>query len=173
MQAFGRCLLMACLAIALLRPAHAQDTPAPAQTGIELLGDFPSPKHLSDADIQALPHTEIHTKDMHDGGKDVDYTGVLMTDILKAGGFTFGSGMAASRETVRTLLIAEAADGYKVVYALAELDPSFTDRLMYLADAKDGKPLPAGEGKYRIVFPGDKRPARWARQVISLTLKRE
>ncbi len=154
---------------------RAQDAakPAPEQAGVDLRGDFPSPKRLSEKDIQALPHTEIHTTDMHDGGKEVVYSGVLLTDILKAGGFTFGSGMAASRETVRAILIAEAVDGYKVVFALAELDPAFTDRLTYLADAKDGKPLPAGEGTWRIVVPGDKRPARWEKQVISLTLKRE
>lgn len=176
MQAIGRYLLMACLAAMPLLPrAHAQDAPTPAiaAAGLDLRGDFPSPKRLSETDIQTLPHTEIHTKDMHDGGKDVVYSGVLMTDILKAGGFAFESGMAGSRETARTSLIAEAVDGYKVVFAMAELDPSFTDRLIYLAGTKDGKPLPAGEGKWRIIVPGDKRPSRWARQVISLTLKRE
>ena len=44
-------------------------------------------------------------------------------------------------------------------------------REIILADKRDGKPLAglAGkEGPFRIVAPGDKRPARWIRQVASM-----
>jgi len=40
----------------------------------------------------------------------------------------------------RALLI-EAADGYKVVFALAELDPDFSDRRILLAGKRHGEPL--------------------------------
>jgi hypothetical protein len=66
------------------------------------------------------------------------------------------------------VLLVEAADGYKVVYALAEIDPAFASREIILADKRDGKPLDAKEGPFRIVAPGDKRPARWARQITTL-----
>jgi hypothetical protein len=66
------------------------------------------------------------------------------------------------------VLLVEAADGYKVVYALAELDPAFASREIILADKRDGKPLDAKEGPFRIVAPGDKRPARWAHQITTL-----
>jgi hypothetical protein len=39
------------------------------------------------------------------------------------------------------VLLIEAADSYKVVFALAELDPDFSDRQIILADKRDGKPL--------------------------------
>jgi hypothetical protein len=64
------------------------------------------------------------------------------------------------------VLLVEAADAYKVVFALAEFDPPFAPRI--LADKRDGKPLDAREGPFRIVAPGDKRPARWARQITTL-----
>jgi hypothetical protein len=48
-----------------------------------------------------------------------------------------------------------------VVYALAELDTGFTDNVVLLAHAKDDKPLTPNEAPFRIVNPGDKRPARW------------
>ncbi len=64
-------------------------------------------------------------------------------------------------------LLIEAADGYKVVFALAELDPEFASREILLADKRDGKPLDAKQGPFRIVAPGDKRPARWIRQVTA------
>ncbi len=67
-------------------------------------------------------------------------------------------------------LLVEATDGYKVVFALAEVDPAFATREILLADKRDGKPLEAKEGPLRIVAPGDKRPARWVRQVTTFRI---
>jgi hypothetical protein len=67
-------------------------------------------------------------------------------------------------------LTVEAADGYKVVFALAEIDPAFAVRDIILADKRDGKPLDAKQGPFRIVAPGDKRGACWVRQVTALRL---
>lgn len=64
----------------------------------------------------------------------------------------------------------EAIDGYKVVFALAEVDPAFATREILVADKRDGKPLDAKEGPLRIVAPGDKRAARWVRQVTTLRI---
>jgi len=66
----------------------------------------------------------------------------------------------------------EAADGYRVVFAVAELDPASTDRVVLLADRRDGKPLVGAQGPLRIVVPDEKRHSRWVRQVISLKLRR-
>ena len=66
------------------------------------------------------------------------------------------------------VVLASAADGYKVAFALAEIDSAFAVREILLADQRDGKPLDAKEGPFRIVAPGDKRPARWIRQVTEL-----
>jgi hypothetical protein len=66
--------------------------------------------------------------------------------------------------------LVEAGDAYKVAFALSEVDPAFATREIILADKRDGKPLDAREGPLRIVAPGDKRPARWIRQVIILKI---
>jgi hypothetical protein len=71
-----------------------------------------------------------------------------------------------------TYVVAEASDGYRVLFSIAELDSRFTDRVVVLADRKDGQPLSAAEGPYRLIVPGEKRPARWARQVIRISLGR-
>jgi hypothetical protein len=55
-----------------------------------------------------------------------------------------------------------------VVFALPELDPGFTDRVILLADKGDGHPLDGKEGPFRIIVPGEKRMARWVRQVTIL-----
>ena len=68
------------------------------------------------------------------------------------------------------VLVVGAIDGYKVAFALAEIDPAFATREIVLADRRDGKPLDDKEGPLRVVAPGDKRPARWVRQVITLRI---
>ena len=64
-------------------------------------------------------------------------------------------------------LLVEAADGYRVVIALPEIDPAFSDKKFFL---KDGKPMDSKEGPYRIVIPNEKRMARWVRQVTGLKI---
>ena len=66
-------------------------------------------------------------------------------------------------------LLVEAADGYRVIFALPELDPAFTERVVLLADHRDGQPLSTAEGPLRLVVPDEKRHARWVRQVGSCT----
>jgi hypothetical protein len=57
---------------------------------------------------------------------------------------------------------------YRVVFALAELDPGYTDRVILLADRADGQPLDSKTGPFRIVVPGEKRMARRLERSISI-----
>jgi hypothetical protein len=47
-----------------------------------------------------------------------------------------------------------------------------TERVVLLADRRDGKTLSATEGPLRVVVPDEKRQGRWVRQVITLTVRR-
>ncbi|MBA3513757.1 MAG: hypothetical protein H0T77_05215 [Pyrinomonadaceae bacterium] len=69
-------------------------------------------------------------------------------------------------------LIVEASDGYRAVFALPEFDHAFTDRIIILANRRDGKSLAEKEGPLRLVVPDEKRQGRWVRQVVSLTIRR-
>jgi hypothetical protein len=115
------------------------------------------------AQIAALPRVTINLID-HD--KPVMFEGVALAQVLSTAGVELGDALRGPRMT--EVLLVEAADGYKVAFALAETDPAFAAREIILADKRDGKPLDAKEGPFRIVAPGDKRPARWIRQVINL-----
>ena len=88
--------------------------------------------------------------------------------LLTTAGVQLGDKLRGQRLT--EVLLVEAADGYKVAFALAEVDPAFATREIILADKQDGKPLEAKEGPLRIVAPGDKRAARWVRQVTVLRI---
>ena len=65
-------------------------------------------------------------------------------------------------------LIASAPDGYRVLFSLTEFDAGFSDRVILLADRRDGKPLDDREGPLRLIVTGDKRHARWIRGVSTL-----
>lgn len=69
-------------------------------------------------------------------------------------------------------VLAEAADGYKVAYALAELDPAFREPAVLLAWKKNGAPLEDLEGPFRLVNAADKRGARSVKMLVRLRLVR-
>lgn len=96
------------------------------------------------------------------------YSGVALTDLLALVNAPLGDSLRG--RTLGTYVVAEASDGYRVLFSIAELDSRFTDRVVIVADSKDGKPLAASEGPYRLIVPGEKRPARWARQVVRISL---
>ena len=117
------------------------------------------------AQIANSPHVTVNVK-THD--VPAQFEGVPLATLLSIASIQLGDRLRGPRLT--EALMVEAADGYKVIFALAEIDPAFATREIILADQRDGKPLDAKEGPFRIVVPGDKRPARWARQVTTLRL---
>jgi hypothetical protein len=121
---------------------------------------------LSRADLEALPHVKV-TVSEHSSAP-VSLEGVTLRSVLEKAGVAFGESMKGKRLT--NCLLVEAADGYRVVIALPELDPAFTDKQTLLAFLRDGKPLGEKEGPYRIVIPDEKRMARWVRQVTTLKI---
>jgi hypothetical protein len=120
---------------------------------------------LTAAQIANAPHITVNASDHSIA---VQFEGVPLSALLSLAGIQLGDAMRGHRMT--EALLVEAADGYKVVFALAESDPAFATREIIVADKRDGKPLDAKEDPLRIVAPGDKRPARWVRQVTTLRI---
>ena len=121
---------------------------------------------LSRTHIEALPHVNV-TASEHSSGP-VGFEGVTLKSILEKAGVSFGESLKGKR--LSSCLLVEAADGYRVVIALPELDPAFTDKQTLLVFLRDGKPLGEKEGPYRILIPEEKRMARWVRQVTTLKI---
>lgn len=116
---------------------------------------------LSRADVESLPRIKIPA-----GKPEAQYEGVALHGVLEKAGVTLGDTLKGKR--MASYLLVEAADGYRVVFALPELDPAFTEKSVILAFLKDGKPLDDKEGPFRVVIPEEKRMARWVRQVTRL-----
>ena len=68
-------------------------------------------------------------------------------------------------------LVVGAADGYRAVYSLTELDPAFSDKTVIIADMKDGKPLDVKNGPWQVIASNEKKHARWVRQVTTLRVE--
>ena len=137
-----------------------------AQT-LQVTGEVEKRLTLSAADLAAMPRTSVSANDKQ--GVAHSYSGVALAELFRAAGVTTG-GQLRGKNLAKYLLVS-CADGYQVVFSLAELDSDFTDRVVILADQMEGKPLPDGIGPFRIVVPGEKRPARNCFQVKTLSIK--
>jgi DMSO/TMAO reductase YedYZ molybdopterin-dependent catalytic subunit len=121
---------------------------------------------LTQAEIEALPHVTASATEH--SGVAAKFEGVALKSVLEKAGVSFGESLKGKR--LASYLLVEAADGYRVVIALPELDPAFMDKMVMLAFFRDGKPFGEKEGPYRIVIPDEKRMARWIRQVVALKI---
>jgi hypothetical protein len=133
-----------------------------AQT-VQVVGADGHATILTAARIANASHVAV---DAHDHSGPAHFEGVPLSAVLVLAGVQLGDTLRGPR--MAEALLVEAADGYRVVFALAEADPAFATREIILADKRDGKPLDDKEGPFRIVAPGDARPARWVRQVTAL-----
>lgn len=131
-------------------------------------GEVATSLKLTATDLAKLPRRSVRAKG-HDG-KDASFGGVELGEVLKLAGVKVGEQLRGKE--LALYLIVGAADNYRAVFALPELDHGFTDRIILLADLRDGKPLSEKEGPLRIVVPDEKREARWVRQVVTLTIRR-
>ena len=144
----------------------------PATTGpseFTISGAVTTPLTISAADLTKMPQTTLHVTDAHSHQAQV-YEGVPLALLLQKAGVPHGEEIRGP--WVAAYVIVEAADGYRVVFSIAELDSAFLDSEVLVADALDGAPMGAGQGPLKLVAPHDKRPARWVRMLKSITVVR-
>jgi DMSO/TMAO reductase YedYZ molybdopterin-dependent catalytic subunit len=157
------------LVLLLVAPRAAAADPKPSATAAPVLqvrGEVPRSLGLSAEDLARLPRVSVHSKG-HDG-RDVEFSGVALAEVLRLAGVPTGAELRGA--ALAQYAVVNGADGYRAVFSLPELSRDFTDVVVLLADRRDGKPLASPEGPLRLVVPGDKRQARWVRQVVSLTV---
>jgi hypothetical protein len=122
---------------------------------------------LSASDLAAMPHQAVTLKLE---GKVDACEGVPLSQILAKVGAP--QGKALKGPELADVVEVGAADGYRVALALAETDPLVPHARVFLADRCFGAPLAPPEGPFRLIVLGDGRPARSARQVVSITVLR-
>jgi len=117
----------------------------------------------------SLGTIERRTVVTEDRGLRAEFQGVALRDVLIKAGIPLGDALRGP--ALARVVIASAPDGYRVAYAIAELDAAFTDQVVLVADRRDGRPLLPDTGPLQIVVPNDKRPARWIRQVNKIEVR--
>jgi DMSO/TMAO reductase YedYZ molybdopterin-dependent catalytic subunit len=149
------------------RVAFAQTAPATAE--LRISGAVSTPLVLTVADLKNMPRKKLTVANPHNQKREV-YEGVLLEDLLHEAGVTQGENLRGA--AMASYVLAEATDGYRVVFSLAELDSGVVESEVIVADTMDGAALGAKEGPLRLVAPHEKRPARWVRMLKSITVVR-
>jgi hypothetical protein len=119
------------------------------------------------ADLKNMPRTVLRVTNPHEN-KTETYEGVLLEELLRRAGVPQGDQLRG--KLLATCVIAEAEDGYKVAFSIAELDSGIANSEILVADTVDGAPIDAKRGPFRLVAPHDTRPARWVRMLKSITV---
>jgi hypothetical protein len=144
-----------------------QGAKSTSEPSLRIGGKIGHPMVVRPADLQKMPHKRVTVTDDHDAR--VTYEGVPVVDLLEGAGVPLGKRLRGGQ--MRYYVLVNASDGYQVVFALPEFDPAFTDQIILLADRRDGQPLLAPEGPFRIIVPAEKRHARWVREVIDFDIE--
>jgi DMSO/TMAO reductase YedYZ molybdopterin-dependent catalytic subunit len=144
----------------------AQNPPA---AELRITGAVTTPLVLTLDDLKKMPRKTLSVVNPHDKKKET-YEGVLLEILLNKAGVPQGEQLRGT--SMATYVLAEASDGYRVVFSLAELDSGIFESEVIVADTMDGAPLSAMQGPFRLVAPHERRPARWVRMLKSITVVR-
>jgi hypothetical protein len=164
---FSAALFLA-LAFSLSSQRVLADPPvAQATATVSVGGEVGTALSLDLAALAKLPRQRVEATAHDTSGT---WEGVALADILRAAGVPMDEKLRGKNLSLYVRI--SASEGYRAVFALAELDPGIRDSQIILADHHDGKPMDTKEGPFRIIAAGEKRPARWVRQVTSIDVLR-
>ena len=160
-RAVSKLLFLLILLLSASAAMIAQQT-APS---ITITGSTITPLTLSADDLAKMPRATVTTMN---GGIETKYEGVWLYEILKRAGVATGE--AVRGKTLTTYVLAEAQDGYQVVFSLGELDPLLGEAPILLADKANNKALFGENASFRLVASRDKRAARSVRMLTKLEI---
>ena len=137
------------------------------QACLKVEGEVTKSLTLYAADITSMKRTKVRFTEF--SGLEYFYSGVSIQEILKQAGVLVGSEFG-HKDLARYVLII-GADGSEMVFSAAELDSTFSDRTIIIADKINDKLLPEGLGPFRLVVPGEENRVRWLWEVNKLVVR--
>ena len=144
--------------------SSADEKPQPAEVQVVALDG--NAITFTAEQLRTLPRISVEVADRT--GKMVKYSGVAIQHLVIHENARLGEELRG--EALRCDVSVPAKDEYRVVFAWCEFDAIFSDRTILLADEQDGKPLNEETGPFQVIVPGEKRRARWVRQVNRIRL---
>jgi len=159
--------MLALLLLIVTSPAPAAESPpvATEASGITVFLPNRASVRITPEKLASMPRVSRVVM-LRDAGHL--FEGVDLRELLKAAGVDEIDGMRGA--SLRRVIVAEGADGYRVAYAFGELDPSIGDKLVIVSNRQDDAPLPSEDGPWRLIVPTDKRNARGVRKLVKLTV---
>ena len=156
------------LSITLAASAQMMDhsRPTTPSTLLKITGLDGKSITLSPEEFAALPHKTVSVFNSHSKANE-KYSGVALTDLLAKVKVPLGENIRG--KVFLTGIIAEGTDNYSVLYALAEVDPSIHAGDVIVADSVDEHKLEK-DGAFKMISTEEKRPARWVRNLTSITV---
>ena len=151
-----RSLILGVLAASLLLAQGGQPS-------VRVTGAVKQALTVTADNLAKMPRASVRTTS---NGMETVYDGVWLHEVLKRAGVPQGSELRG--KALSSYVLAQAQDGYQVVFSLGELDPSFIDNEILLADTANGKPLFGAQGRFRLVVPKDKPGGRSVRMLTKL-----
>ena len=121
---------------------------------------------FSPEEFALLPHKTVSVFNSHSKINE-KYSGVALTELLAKVGVPLGEQVKG--KVFLTGIVAEGTDGYEVLYALAEVDPSIHAGDVLVADSVDDHKLEK-DGAFKMISTEEKRPARWVRNLASIAV---
>lgn len=140
------------LILAAAAAAAAAMPAGPVAVTPELLADLPV----------ATASIDVH-------GTKLTCKGPALADVLGRIGAPRGKDL--NGKALTKAVVAHASDGYEVLFSLGEFDATLGATTAIIATECNGANLSAKDGPYRLLLPGDKRPARSVRQLQSLEVR--
>ena len=122
--------------------------------------------NFSPNELAALPHKQVAVFNAHSKANET-YSGVPLADLLSKAGVPLGESVRGKLFMIG--IVAEGMDNYSVLYSLAEVDPSIHTGDVIVADMLDGQKL-GKDGAFKMVSSEEKRPARWVRNLTSISV---
>ena len=163
------CVMILAVVLGLQGQGIRQPKPFPPDIGpatITVTGVGGKSVTLSVSELSNLPHQTVKATDH---GTPATFEGVLLTDVLAKVDLPLGEKFHSTGASY--YMVVEAKDGYRAVFAWAELDSTFMDKAIYVVTKRDGMQLSENDGPFQLVVPGEKRSARWVRQLTALKIR--
>ncbi|WP_077037076.1 molybdopterin-dependent oxidoreductase [Pelomonas sp. KK5] len=154
---------------ALLATAAAMAAPS---TSFSVSGAVQHPKTYDAAALAAIS-TTTQTVSFLSGPTPQThiYTGASLWGVLDASGVVVNSN---KNDVLNRIVVATGSDGYRTVFSLGELNPSFGNRPDLVAGAETVNGISAplgGDGMARITAPGDVKGGRYVSNLVSLDVR--
>jgi hypothetical protein len=143
--------------------AHEPSAPS---TQLALRGLEGKSVTLSPADLAALPHKTVTVMNHHTSASET-YSGVALSDLLAKIGAPQGSDVKGKLFLLG--VVATGTDNYSVLFAIAETDPTIHTGDILVADQMNGQKIDK-DGAFKLVSTEEKRPARWVRNLTSISV---